>query len=342
MRTVLTPRVSRAQRGPHVKVLEDYRIVEFASEIAGPYCGKLFADAGAQVVKIERSLGDPFRRRSVHGEVLGERDAALFRFLNAGKSSVIAEPGDDSFERLVADADVLIEDGSSTELDIDDLRVRFPYLVIVSITPYGRTSSWANRPANDFIVQAESGGLATKGDMGRPPHQVGGRLTEYIAGTYAAVGALVAAREAKETGTGTWLDCATIESTNITFNVFTDLATSIAGADTAAPPGRGREHPSIEPTVDGWVGFNTNTAQMWESFLLLIGRADLVDDPEWAGFKRRLRTDETDEMVRAYTTQKTTAEIVEQAALLRIPVAPVGNGKTVFEHPQFHERGSNT
>lgn len=300
-----------------MNILSDYRVVECASNIAGPYCGKLFADAGAEVIKVEPADGDPLRRRAVHGEELAGRDAALFRFLNAGKTSLIGRPGDDAVADLVANADVLVEDHVPAQFDIDDLRRRFPALVIVSITPYGRQSSWADRPANDFIVQAESGTLAVRGDPDRPPFQVGGRLTEYIAGTYAAVGAIAAAREAKKSGCGQWLDCASIESTNITFSVFTDLAASIAGVKVSGPPRRVREYPSIEPTLDGWVGFNTNTAQMWESLLLMIGQSDLIGDPDWAVFNRMARGEETTDMVRAFTTTKTTAEIVEEASRLR-------------------------
>jgi crotonobetainyl-CoA:carnitine CoA-transferase CaiB-like acyl-CoA transferase len=321
-----------------LNILSGYRVIECASNIAGPYCGKLFADGGAEVIKVEAPGGDPLRRRAVHGEELAGRDGALFRFLNAGKSSWIGQPGDKAVDELLANADILVEDFVPAQFDIDDLRRRFPALVIVSITPYGRRSSWADRPANDFLVQAESGTLAVRGDPDRPPFQVGGRLTEYIAGTYAGVGAIAAAREAKKSGCGQWLDCASIESTNITFSVFTDLAASISNADVSAPPRRLREYPSIEPTIDGWVGFNTNTAQMWESLLLMIGRSDLIGDPAWAVFNRAARGEETTAMVRAFTTTRTTAEIVEEAARLRIPVAPVGDGQSVLEHPHFRER----
>ncbi len=321
-----------------MNILSEYRVIECASHIAGPYCGKLFADAGAEVIKVEGPDGDPLRRRAAHGEDLADRDAALFRFLNAGKSSLIGRPGDDAVDEVLADADLLIEDFVPARFDIDGLRRRFPALVIVSITPYGRRGSWADRPANDFIVQAESGTLAVRGDPDRAPFQVGGRLTEYIAGTYAAVGAIAAAREAKKSGCGQWLDCASIESTNITFSVFTDLAASIAAVKVAGPPRRLREYPSIEPTLDGWVGFNTNTAQMWESLLLMIGRSDLIGDPEWAVFNRAARGEETTAMVRAFTMTKTTAQIVEEASALRIPVAPVGDGQSVLEHPHFRAR----
>src|SRR4051794_37321742 len=113
-------------------VLSDLRVVEFATEISGPYCGKLLCDAGADVIKVEAAEGDPFRRRAVHGEDLGGKDAALFRFLNAGKRSVVGAYGDAEIDALIASADIVIDDGVPARTDIAELRRRHPRLVIVS------------------------------------------------------------------------------------------------------------------------------------------------------------------------------------------------------------------
>jgi crotonobetainyl-CoA:carnitine CoA-transferase CaiB-like acyl-CoA transferase len=317
--------------------LKRFRVVEFAGQIAGPYCGKLLADAGADVVKVESGAGDPLRTRAVHGEAI-DGDSALFRFLNAGKRSVDGRSGDEVVEALLDWADIIIESFVPAVLDVDALMRRNPALVMVSITPYGRNGSWADRPANDFIVQAEAGGLAGRGERELPPHQVGGRLTEWVAGTYAAVSAIAVARHAQLSGRGEWLDCAMIESANATFTVFSDLGAALTGAPLDVPPRR-VERPSIEPTLDGWVGFNTNTTTQFENFLILIGREDLVGDPVWAGLARYQRPKEWDEIVRTFTRSKTTAEIVDAAAALRIPVAPVNDARGVLDHPQFRDRG---
>ena len=179
-----------------MELLADLRVVEFTTEIAGPYCGRLFADAGADVVKVESGAGDPLRRRAVHGEELGPSDAALFRFLNAAKRSVVGEPEDDAISELMGSADLVLESFVPARLDVDSLRRRFPHLVIVSATPYGRGGSWETRPTTEFVVQAESGGTGGRGEPDQPPVYAGGRLSEWIMGTYAGVAALAAVMHA--------------------------------------------------------------------------------------------------------------------------------------------------
>src|SRR6476619_4684302 len=112
---------------------------------------------------------------------------------------------------------------------------------------------------------------------------------------------------------------------------------SLRGRPNPGAPARSFETPSIEPTSDGYVGFNTNTRQQFDDFLVLIERPELIiEDESWASVATRVaRWDEWNEIVHAWTTKHTTAEVVEKAALLRIPVAPVANAQMVLEpdHP---------
>ena len=210
-----------------------------------------------------------------------------------------------------------------------------PGLVVLSITPFGRTGPYAGRAAAEFTVQAESGSIATRGlpraaDHGRRAHhRVGG-------GTFAAVAALAALHRAHAHGLGEHVDFSLLEVMNIAGTMYTDLLNSLLGR-----PGRGDAGASDRAAVDrahadGWVGFNTNSRQQYRDFLLLIERTDLLEDEELARITGRwARMDEWNAAVRAWTTRHTTAEIVERAALLRIPVAPVNDGRSVKEHEQF-------
>ncbi|MGH7822347.1 MAG: CoA transferase, partial [Candidatus Binatia bacterium] len=132
-------------------MLHDLRVLELPSGIAGSYCAKLLADAGAEVVKIEGPDGDPLRRWSASGADLGGDDGALFRFLNTSKRSVVADLSSGEVEDLLAGADVLVETGA---VDPRRLAGRHPRLMIVSITRFGRTGPWAGRPATEFTLQA--------------------------------------------------------------------------------------------------------------------------------------------------------------------------------------------
>ena len=171
--------------------LTGVRVVEFSDQIAGPYCAKLFVDAGAEVIKIESPYGDSLRRWSATGADLHGEDSALFTFLNAGKQSVVGTATDPHVAALLADADLVIaayglESDRGQRLDVGELRAGHPSVVVVSITPYGTTGPWADRRATEFTLQAEAGSIGMRGVMGQEPFQAGGRISEWAAGAYAA------------------------------------------------------------------------------------------------------------------------------------------------------------
>jgi crotonobetainyl-CoA:carnitine CoA-transferase CaiB-like acyl-CoA transferase len=320
--------------------LHDLRVVDGSQGIPGAYASKLLADAGADVIKVEEPGGDPLRRFTTQGAPPDGRDGALFRFLHHSKRAVVAPIGAPEIETLCADADLVIECGERGDIDPAALCDRQPGLVVLSITPFGRTGPYAGRPATEFTVQAECGSIATRGLPDQPPYMAGGRITEWVGGTFAAVAALAAVRGARRSGRGEHVDFSLLEVMNIAGTMYADLFHSLAGRPPTTRPARSVEVPSIEPTRDGWVGFNTNSRQQYRDFLLLIERTDLLDDEELATLPGRTRRmDEWNALVRAFTTRHTTAEIVEKAALLRIPVAPVNDGRSVLDHPQFRARG---
>jgi crotonobetainyl-CoA:carnitine CoA-transferase CaiB-like acyl-CoA transferase len=322
-----------------LNILGHLRVVECAAEIAGPYCTKLLGDLGADVIKVEPPEGDPLRRRSIAADPTAG-DAPLFKFLNAGKRSVVAQSEDGLLRELLTGADLLVESLGPGGLDHDDIRREHPALVIVTLSAYGYSGPYCGRPATEFTVQAESGSMTARGRPDLPPFQAGGRIFEWLLGTYAAVGALAAVRQARATGKGDILDCSLMEACDLGGSVYADLTYQLAGRPPLGIPGRSVELPSIEPTADGWVGFNTNTRQQFESFLSMIGRRDLLDeDPSWALVRdRHERADQWNAIVRPWTSERSTTEIVELASLFRIPVAPVNNGKSVLDHPHFKAR----
>ncbi|HTY16119.1 MAG TPA: CoA transferase [Myxococcota bacterium] len=321
--------------------LRELRVVDFSTGIAGAYATKLFADAGADVVKLEPPEGDPLRAWSATGADLGGEDGALFRFLHHSKRAVVGRIGEKPTEALVAAADLVVESGGAGGIDGVALRARFPGLVVLSLTPFGRGGPLAGRAATEFTLQAEGGSIATRGLRGREPFQAGGRIGEWVSGTFAAVAALAAARRARQTGHGEHIDFSLLECIHIAASNYLDLFHGLLGR----PPARGLpqavETPSIEPTADGWVGFCTNSAQQFADFLLLIERPELRDDPALAQAAGRFaRLPEWEAIVHAFTRKHPTAEIVERASLLRIPVSPVNDARGALEHEQLVARGA--
>jgi len=327
--------------------LKDLRVIDHSTKIAGPYCAKLLADAGADVIKLETSDGDPLRRWSATGADLGSEDGGLFRYLNASKRSVVGSLEDRSTRLegeevagLLASADLLIDDLPSAAYDRDAMLGRHPGLVILSITPFGLTGPLADRPATDFTIQAESGSLGSRARPGCEPYQAGGGIAAWSGGSFASVAALAALRRARETGEGELIDFSLNEVTALVTNCFLDLMWGILGRPPVSGALPNIETPSIEPTRDGFVGFTTYSAQQMSDFLLMIERPDLRESGEWDQFVSRMgRLEEWEAIVHAYTREHTTAEITDLAQMLRIPVAPICNGRTVLEHEQLVARG---
>jgi crotonobetainyl-CoA:carnitine CoA-transferase CaiB-like acyl-CoA transferase len=331
------------------KGLAGIRILDFSTQIAGPYCSKLLVDGGAEVIKVESPEGDSLRSWSASGADLGEKDSALFTFLNAGKRSVVGSAADPHVETLLAQADLVIEahgleSDSGERLDVPALRAAYPSLVVLSITPYGLSGPWADRLATEFTLQAESGSIGMRGLMGQEPVAAGGRLTEWAAGTLAAIAALPAVFHARATSRGEHIDLSLLESANLIFTNFSETMNRLMNGSPEDPEhaflASSVETPSIEPTADGYVGFCTNTRQQFSDFLIMIDRPDLSDDEELAQFAGRLmRFDEWNEIMRAWLTKRTTAEIIELATSWRLPVAPICNGETALTHEQLVARG---
>ncbi len=323
--------------------LKSVRVIDASSRIAGPYCGKLFADAGADVIKLEGREGDPLRAWSATGADLAGRDGGLFRYLNGSKRSVVGALGDAEVEALLEGADLLIEDRAPDALDRDALRARHPGLVVLSITPFGLEGPLAGRAATDFTIQAESGSIGARCRPGEEPYQAGGEMTAFSGGSFAAPAALAAVRRAQETGRGEHIDFSLQEASAIATNCYIDLMWGMLGRPPVAGMLPNIETPSIEPTQDGFVGFTTYSSQQMSDFLLMIERPDLRESEEFHQPAQRLaRLEEWESAVHAYTRERTSAEIIELAQLLRIPVAPVCDGRSVLEQEQLVARGAFT
>jgi crotonobetainyl-CoA:carnitine CoA-transferase CaiB-like acyl-CoA transferase len=180
--------------------------------------------------------------------------------------------------------------------------------------------------------------------MGHEPFQAGGRIGEWAAGSFGAVAALPAVLRARATGQGEHVDLSILETANLIFTNYSESMNRLMNGSPDDPEhaflAPSVETPSIEPTADGYVGFCTNTRQQFSDFLLMIERPELREDEQLAQFAGRLmRFEEWSEILRGWLPKKTTAEVIEHASLLRIPVAPICNGETVQAHEQLVARG---
>ncbi|MCU1374603.1 MAG: L-carnitine dehydratase/bile acid-inducible protein [Actinomycetia bacterium] len=295
------------------------RVLDRTTEIAGPYCTKLLADAGADVVKVERQP-DPLRAWG---------SGALFEFLNASKRSV-----DDDAD-LVPGADLVVTDRPQDVSLIE----QWPGLVVVTVTPFGCDGPWAGRPATEFTLQAACGSIGIRGLPEQPPLSAGGRFGEWMTGTYAAVAAAAALRSARAGGGGEHVDIAMFDCMAVSMTTYPTVFADFHDWPPVEGTGRSLEVPSIEPTADGYAVMTTNSAQQFQDLLVVIGRADLIEDTDLANVYRRFaRRDEFLAAVHAHTTTRTTAELLAELSDFRVPSGPVLDGGSVPGFEQFVAR----
>jgi crotonobetainyl-CoA:carnitine CoA-transferase CaiB-like acyl-CoA transferase len=320
------------------------QFLEIATGIAGEYCGKLFADAGADVVKVEATGGDPLRRWTMGDDPPpAGAPGALFNYLNAGKRSIVAGRVASDMRDLCDRADVIVLDGSLGwgREAIRGLASVSPRQVVVSISPFGLFGPYvdAGVTVNEFVLQAMCGSTASRGVPEGRPQQAGARIGEWVTGVYAAVAAAALLRRVGRTGQGDLVDISMYESMISTMGGLGAITRSVLGPD--SPIGkRSIELPSIVRTADGLVGFCTITRQQFTDFLLMIGHPELVEDDDLASAAGRMRRREQFlTLVNPWAAARTTAEIIELAASLRIPVAPIGTPTTVTSIDHFAERG---
>ena len=289
--------------------------------IAGAYCAKLLADAGATVLRLDSGHRDPLRRRG---------SGALHEYLTAGSSIVEAQP-------LAEGTDIVLTHDAAR---VAGRRADHPQLVVATITPFGATGPWADHRATEPTLQAWCGSMGHRGWPDEPPIAAGGELGEWVTGTYAAVGALAALIEARRSGEGEHVDVAMLDCMAVSMQTFAPLFAQLSGWPPLVGTGRTIEVPSIEPTADGYVVFTTNSAQQLHDLCLLIGRPEWGTDPELTrAVGRFTRRDEFLTAVHAYSRARSTEQVLAEAGELRIPCAPVFEPSDVANFEHFVERG---
>jgi crotonobetainyl-CoA:carnitine CoA-transferase CaiB-like acyl-CoA transferase len=341
-------------------ILSDLRVVECSQGIAGPYCCKLLAEYGADVVKVEPPLvGDTTRRWGPFPADVPDHDSSgLFLHLNTTKKSVTIDlataEGREALLRSLAQADILVESYApgqmpSWGLGYDDLKRVFPRLIYVSITPYGQTGPYRDYMGNSLTAMALSGLMSLTGNPDKEPLSTGGEPGEYFAGLQAWVGTLAALAFRDQHDVGQHVDVSIMESA-----ATTDEATTAAYAFMGVIRRRfysrhlwGYPQDAL-PCKDGYVfvhpgprGFPAPTVYEGASGMaLLVGDLELDENPLFLDrWERWFRWQEFDKLMEPFLSSRTKEEIVSFAQALRMPFAPLLNVAELMEDPHLNERG---
>ena len=324
--------------------LDGVRVLELAHIMAGPVCGLMLADLGADVIKIEKINGGDDSRRMVP-PVVGD-EAAAFLMMNRNKRGIAldlkSDAGKDVLKRMVSESDILIENyrlGMMDRLGIgyDVLRDINPALVYCEISGFGRTGPLAEQGGFDLVAQGMSGLMSITGEgPGRPPVKVGAPVSDITAGILGALGCVSAYVHAKETGTGQRVDTSLFEAA-ITHTYW---QSAIALATGVAPGPMGSRHPLNGPyqaiqTSDGWVNIGAANQRTFERLLDALGLPELAKDPRFSDNERRMAAmDDLVDILTNVMCEKSTAHWLDAFAEAGLPAGPVLDVNEMHAHPQ--------
>lgn len=316
------------QTGP----LAGMKVIELAHIMAGPVCGLMLADMGADVIKVEKPDGDD-SRRFVPPAMMGE--SAAYMMMNRNKRGVALNLKDAqavvALHRLLEEADVVIENyrmGTMERLGLgyEDLRAINPRLIYCEISGFGRTGPYAERGGFDLIAQGMSGLMSITGEgPGRPPVKTGAPVSDITAGIVAAMGVSAAYARMLQTGEGQKVDTSLFEAA-ITQTYW---QSAIAFATGVAPGPMGSAHPLNGPyqafeTADGWINVGAANQRNWLRFLDVIGAPELNDDPRFASNHDRMEhLKELEDILNGYLRHETSAVWLERMERAGLPAGPV-------------------
>jgi crotonobetainyl-CoA:carnitine CoA-transferase CaiB-like acyl-CoA transferase len=324
--------------------LSGIKVIELAHVMAGPCCGLMLADMGADVIKVEKIPGGDDSRHFLPPDIDGE--AVSFLMINRNKRGIAVDlktaAGKEVVRRLLAGADVVIENyrkGTMERLGLgyETLRAANPGLIYCEISGFGRTGPYSGRGGFDLIAQGMSGLMSITGEgPGRPPVKVGSPVTDITAGILGAMGVLAAYIERQRTGEGQRVDTSLFEAGI----VHTYWQSAIAFATGVAPGPMGSAHPLNAPyqafeTADGWITLGAANQANWLRMLDAIEAPELGED---ARFKtndgRQTHLGELVATLSAIFRGRDSAEWLERLEAAGVPAGPVLDVSQMHRDPQ--------
>jgi formyl-CoA transferase len=302
---------------------------------------------GARVLKIEPPEGDIVRRRKRNVEPYP------LVMLNSNKESVVLDfkrpEGKALFLALARKADVVVENFAAGVMDRlglgwDVLRAENPRLVYGTGKGFGLTGPYRDLPAMDLTIQAMSGIMNATGFMDRPPVKAGPAVCDFLSAVHLFGGITSALLQRERTGQGQLVEVSMHEAAVVA------LASALGAfmdGDPSVPERTGNRHPALAiapynvyPASDGFVAIFTASERHWHSIARVLGREDLLDNPDYASTPARAaRMEEIDAMVEAWTRRLTKDQVMAELTRAHVPCAPVRTTAEVVDDPHLRERG---
>ena len=346
-----------AQPSAQPTALAGLRVLDLSRVLAGPWCSQLLADLGADVVKVERpGSGDDTRAWGPPwlAAAPGAGESAYFLSANRNKRSVTIDLAHEEGQRLVrelaAKADVLIENfkfGGLAQygLDYASLKAQNPRLVYCSITGFGHTGPYAERPGYDFLIQGMGGLMSLTGrpdgEPGSGPLKAGVALTDVMTGLYATVAVLAALERRHVSGEGQHIDLALLD---VQVAALANQASNYLIGE-QVPQRMGNAHPNIVPyqdfpTADGHMIVTVGNDAQFARFAAVLGHPQWAQDERFATNPQRVRHRELlVALIREATLARSTDDWVAAMEAANVPCGPINTLDRVFANPQVRSRG---
>jgi crotonobetainyl-CoA:carnitine CoA-transferase CaiB-like acyl-CoA transferase len=327
------------------KALSGLRVLDLTRVRAGPACCRMFADFGADVIKVDATAGaDPNEGMS------GPRDGYDMLNLHRNKRSITLNlktpEGLDVFLKMVRTADIVVENfrpDVKERLGIGYARLREenPRIILASISGFGQDGPCASLPGFDQIAQGMGGLMAVTGLPGQGPVRAGAAVADISAGLYAAIGVLIALQERARSGEGQW-----IQSSLLAAQIaLLDFQAARYLVDGVVPEQAGNDHPYSTPmgvfaTADGFINLGVGGDGHWKSLCRLLDRPDWAVKPEYATGQARFRNrPEIRAILEPLFAEKTSAEWMRSLADAGVPAGPIYRMDEVFADPQVRHLG---
>ena len=328
--------------------LKGIRVLEMAQIMAGPTCGLLLADLGAEVIKIEKTPTGDDTRNFLPPDINGE--AAAFMMMNRNKKGIALNLKDKDgikiFKEMVKNSDVVLENfrkGTLEKLGIgyDVMSEINPKIILCEISGYGRTGPYSDKGGFDLVAQGMSGLMSITGESrDKPPMKVGAPITDITAGLLASSGILAALVHREKTGEGQKVDTSLFEAGI----VHTYWQSAIAGATGQSPGPLGSAHPLTAPyqafkTKDKWITVGASNQNTWLMLLKAINRQDLQEDEKFSSnLNRKKNIKELVDILNSELIKKTSDEWLEIFDNNGLPCGPINSITEMFEDPQTIHR----
>ena len=324
------------------------RVLELAQIMAGPACGLMLADLGAEVIKIEKTAGGDDTRKFLPPDINGE--SAAFMMMNRNKKGLALnlkeQEGINIFKKMVEQSDVVIENfrkGTLEKLGIgyEDLKKINPKIILCEISGYGRTGPYADKGGFDLVAQGMSGLMSITGESSdKPPMKVGAPLTDITAGILGATGVLAALINREKTGKGQRVDTSLYEAGI----VHTYWQSAIAGATGKSPGPLGSAHPLTAPyqafkTKDNWITIGASNQNNWMNLLNAIERVDLQEDDRFKDNNSRMKNLEAlAPILQEELLKKTSNEWIKIFDEKGLPCGPINSITEMHNDPHTLDR----